>query len=46
MKNSYFGGYTQSFWVGKNIDKEQIYYLDFNSMYPAVMASLKIPVNF
>lgn len=46
FKNSYFGGFTQSFWIGENVPEERIRYLDFNSMYPAIMASLNFPTNF
>lgn len=46
FKNSYFGGFTQAFWLGENFKNEEVHYLDFNSMYPSIMSSLKFPTNY
>jgi hypothetical protein len=43
MQDSYQGGYTQSFVIGKVPD--QAFYFDYNSMYPAIMSNIKVPVN-
>ncbi len=44
IRNSYFGGYTQSFYIGEF--KEDVFYIDFNSMYPFIMNSTLFPTNF
>lgn len=46
FKNAYFGGFTQAFWIGENLPDDDIVYLDFNSMYPYIMAYLLLPTNF
>lgn len=45
IRNSYFGGFTQSFWVGESMPEDRIMYLDYNSMYPSVMAKIRFPTN-
>lgn len=41
-RNSYSGGRTECFYIGKV--KEKLYYLDVNSLYPYVMKIKKYPV--
>ena len=43
MQNSYQGGYTQAFAIGEC--DELVYYLDYNSMYPSIMASCEMPTD-
>ncbi len=44
-RESYFGGRTECFKLG-NFTDDTFYYLDINSMYPAVMFDNKFPTKF
>ena len=44
MQHSYQGGYTQAFAIGEV--NEQVFYLDYNSMYPSIMSKLQVPLSF
>jgi len=44
-RDAYFGGRTECFKLGSFI-KDKFYYLDINSMYPAVMKDNEFPIKF
>jgi len=43
-RKAYFGGRTEAFFIGK-VPGSEFLYIDFNSMYPYVMAKYKYPVK-
>jgi len=45
MQNSYQGGYTQAFIHGDYGKDSSVFYLDYNSMYPSIMAKIMVPTN-
>lgn len=44
-RDSYKGGYTQAFILGETVENQPVFYMDFNSMYPFIMASTPFPVD-
>lgn len=44
-RDSYKGGYTQAFILGETPADQQVFYMDFNSMYPFIMASTPFPTD-
>ena len=44
-RESYKGGYTQAFIIGETPKDKPIFYMDFNSMYPFIMASTPFPTD-
>jgi hypothetical protein len=45
-RESYHGGRTECFYIGRQSKKKTYFLLDVNSMYPSVMAQYDYPVKF
>ena len=44
-RNAYCGGRCEAYWIGK-VPQKPIYILDFNSLYPSVMAEFSFPTKY